>query len=133
MELEEKTLRYHEIFNPGLIDEIGKVVREKTRFVYYTSAETAMSILRNNELWLRNATVMNDFSEINYGLSLVKSVFSGPEGDRFRNAVEDIFPGAIKKADELFSVWEHDLRLETYIACVSLHGVTEDKQGRLSM
>ena len=31
------------------------------RFVYYTSADTALKIVERGELWMRNATVMNDF------------------------------------------------------------------------
>lgn len=109
------------------------VVNEKKRFVYYTSADTAMKVLRNRELWFRNATVMNDYSEISYGLGLIESVFSGEEGARFRIAVEDIYSGTIVRAGELLAGWEHDWKLETYIACVSIHNSEEDRQGRLSM
>lgn len=90
-------------------------------------------MIRNQELWFRNATVMNDFSEISYGLGLIRAVFSGSEGERFREAVEDIFPGTIEKADALLSEWERDWELETYLACVSIHNPDEDQRGRLSM
>lgn len=133
MELDEAALKFNEIFNPGLIEQSVAVAAEGKRFVYYTSADTAMKVLCNQELWFRNAIVMNDFSEISYGLELIRSVFSGPEGKRFRDAVEDIFNGTIEKADELLSGWESDWRLETYIACVSLHDPKEDTRGRLSM
>lgn len=133
MELDEATVLITEIFHPGLIKEITDVVAEKKRFVYYTSAATAMKVLRNQELWFRNAKVMNDFSEISYGLKLIRSVFSGPEGERFRDAVDNIFPSTMQKAVELMSGWESDWRFETYIACVSIHDPKEDKRGRLSM
>ncbi|UWR40262.1 DUF2971 domain-containing protein [Phaeobacter inhibens] len=133
MDYDESTLKFNQIFNPGLIEDSLAVANENKRFIYYTSSDTAMKVLRNQELWFRNATVMNDFSEISYGLELIRSVFSGPEGQRFREAVEDIFSGTIQKADELLSSWENDWRLETYIACVSLHDPSEDRRGRLSM
>ncbi|WP_299947296.1 DUF2971 domain-containing protein [uncultured Ruegeria sp.] len=133
MEYDEATVRFNQIFHPGLMEENMAVVAENKRFVYYTSADTAMKVLRNQELWFRNATAMNDFSEISYGLHLIRAVFSGPEGQRFREAVEDIFPGTIEKADELLAGWERDWQFETYIACVSLHNPEEDKRGRLSM
>lgn len=133
MEINEATLKFYEIFQPGLEEEYSAVVAKQKRFVYYTSADTAMKVLRNRELWFRNAKVMNDFSEISYGLGLIRVVFSGPEGKRFREAVEGIFPGTIKKADELLSGWEHDWQLETYLACVSIHNPEEDQRGRLSM
>ncbi|MGI3211840.1 DUF2971 domain-containing protein [Roseovarius tibetensis] len=133
MELDEDALKFNKIFNPGLVEERSAVLADGKRFVYYTSADTAMKVLCNQELWFRNATVMNDFSEIRYGLNLIRGVFSGPEGARFRESVEDIFSGTIQKADDLLSSWERDWRLETYIACVSLHDPSEDERGRLSM
>jgi hypothetical protein len=133
LEIDEAHLKYNQIFQPGLTEQILEVINSKTRFVYYTSADTAMKIIRNQELWFRNVTVMNDFSEIAYGLDLIQAVFSGLEGKRFREAVEDIFPGTIEQADKLLSGWERDWRLETYIACVSVHNPQEDRRGRLSM
>lgn len=133
MEFDETTYKFNQIFCPGLMEEGLAVVAEQKRFVYYTSADTAMKVLRNRELWFRNATVMNDFSEISYGLELIRKVFSGSEGERFRDAVEDIFPDTINKADELLSGWERDWQFETYIACVSIHNPEENRRGRLSM
>lgn len=133
MDFDDAAMKFSQVFQPGLIEETLAVVNKKKRFVYYTSADTAMKVLRNQELWFRNATVMNDYSEISYGLDLIRSVFSEEEGARFRVAVEDIYPGTIQKAGELLSGWEHDWRLETYIACVSVHNPEEDRQGRLSM
>lgn len=109
------------------------VEAEQKRFVYYTSADTAMKVLKNQELWFRNATVMNDFSEISYGLNLIRTVFSGDEGARFRDSIDDICPGTVKLVADLLDGWEHDWLLETYIACVSVHSPDEDRRGRLSM
>lgn len=133
MEFDEATIKFNQIFQPGLIEESQAVVTGNGRFVYYTSADTAMKVLCNQELWFRNATVMNDYSEISYGLGLIGAVFSGEEGARFRTAVEDIFPGTIDQAGRLLAGWEYDWEFETYIACVSVHNPNEDRQGRLSM
>ncbi|UWQ03968.1 DUF2971 domain-containing protein [Aliiroseovarius crassostreae] len=133
MEIDEATMMFNQIFQPGLIEESMSIVSEQKRFVYYTSADTAMKVLRNQELWFRNSTVMNDYSEITYGLGLIREVFSGEEGKRFRTSIEDIFPGTIKKAEEFLAGWERDWEFETYIACVSVHNPDEDQRGRLSM
>lgn len=133
MQIDESVLKFHQIFQPGLMEANVEVVSKQTRFVYYTSADTAMKVLRNKELWFRNATVMNDFSEISYGLEMIQKVFSGSEGKRFREAVEGIFLGTIAQAEELLSAWERDWQFETYIACVSIHNSEEDLRGRLSM
>ena len=131
--MDEETKKFYQIFHPGAMEEIMAVVEEKKRFVYYTSAHTMMQVVRNRELWFRHPTVMNDFSEISYGLQLIRAVFSGREGEQFQQAVEDIFPGTIKKAVELLVGCENDWKLETYIACVSVHNPDEDLSGRLSM
>lgn len=133
MGFDEETIKFNKIFNPGLIESSTDIKNQNRRFVHYTSANTAMQIIENSEIWFRNSTVMNDFSEIHYGLELTRRVFSGDEGKRFREAVEDIHPGTIDQVDKVLSSWERDLRLETYISCVSLHDASEDVMGRLSM
>jgi hypothetical protein len=133
MILDEATTKFNEIFCPGLLEEFAATVSENRRFVYYTSADTAMKVFKNHELWFRNATVMNDFSEISYGLDLIRKTFSDKEGERFREVVEGIFVGTIDQAGALLSDWEFDWKYETYMACVSVHDPDEDTNGRLSM
>ncbi|WP_334129058.1 DUF2971 domain-containing protein [Sneathiella sp.] len=127
------TKKFFEIFCPGFLEDYEQKNKSESNFVYYTSAETAINILRNRELWFRNAKVMNDFSEISYGIDLIRKVFKGPEGENFRTAVNAIFPYTIHKTDELVSAWLNDWQYETYIACVSSYDPKEDKRGRLSM
>ncbi len=133
MDLDRYTTKLYEIFCPDLIEQFSEITTENKRFVYYTSANTAFEILKKQQLWLRNATVMNDFSEISYGLHLIREVFSGDEGKKFRDAIDNVFPGTIEQADKQLADWESDWEFETYIASVSLHSSKEDKGGRLSM
>ena len=58
-----------DIFLPGHMDRLSEIKADNKKFAYYTTADTAVKIVKNQEVWLRNATVMNDFSEIAYGLS----------------------------------------------------------------
>lgn len=133
MELDETQLKYMQIFMPEHLTKTLAVAQENHRFVYYTSAETAMKVIRNSELWLRNAAVMNDFSEVSYGLDLIHRALSGAAGARLREAVDDIHPETIEKVAGFLDGWRHDWELETYIACVSVHKTDEDQRGRLSM
>lgn len=133
MQIEDSMRKYIEIFAPHYMGEVVSVVSENSRFAYYTSTQTALKIFRNQELWLRNATVMNDFSEIRYGLNLTREVFSGEVGRKFRGALQALFPNIIERAEELYSGWSLDWQYETYIACISKHDPSEDKHGRLSM
>ena len=133
MEDFEEKVKLAKIFEPGLGEAVATAFLEDRRFVYYTSADAAMKIVPNGELWFRNAAVITDLSEMSYGLKLINTVFSGAEGNRFREIVENIFPGTMNKAIKLLDVWKEEVALNTYIACVSIHNPEEDQYGRLSM
>jgi len=130
-ELHRKALS---IFYPRLLDSAQWVEREGLRFVQYTSAEAAMSILRNKEVWLRNVQCMNDYMEVEHGFECLVTAFNSEnEGKRFKNVLESIFPGLVSEVGKLFDSWLPHLRSSTYIACVSEHPASEDRYGRLSM
>lgn len=57
------------VFFPYHATRTQTVLAAGDRFVYYTTADTAMRILKSREFWLRNALLMNDFSEIAHGWS----------------------------------------------------------------
>ncbi len=133
MQFDQTTLKFVEIFQPGYLERVDEVAANNQRFAYYTSADTALKIIRNRELWFRNATVLNDFSEISYGLDLMHQTLAGPAGQRFQESVEDVFEGTISLVNERLEGWVDDWQLETYIACISEHDKTEDRSGRLSM
>lgn len=133
MDFDITQLKFVEIFAPHFIGPYAAAMNEKQRFVHYCSADTALKIVTNQELWLRNVTVMNDFSEISYGLGLIENGFWHEAGDVLRKEIAKIFPSALEKVDELYSAWSNDWRLETYLTCVSLHRESEDQSGRLSM
>ena len=111
-----------------------KIARESNqRFVYYTNAETAINILSKGELWMRNAIVMNDFSEIRYGHDCLASALSNGGRQFLANALEPIFPGLLSEI--LQELDRHSiLHLnQTYLSCFSEHLTEEDSYGRLSM
>ena len=121
------------IFFPGITDRLSEIKSGNKRFAYYTNAGTAKKIIQNREVWLRNATVMNDFLEISYGLDLMNKALSGPSGENFRDAANTVFPDVMKQVIPLLTHWERHWQLETYLSCLSLHESSEDKNGRLSM
>ena len=59
-----------EIFRFDQNDLIKQDLNEGYKFAYYTTADIAKKILEKKEIWLRNAHVMNDYSELSYGLGL---------------------------------------------------------------
>ena len=120
------------IFHPDTTNKVLAAHHGKTRFVHYTNADTAMRIIRNEEVWLRKSTVMNDFSELQHGFQCLQSAYSNHK-DRYVAVVESIFPGLVKKLEDLFNVWKPVFEESTFMTCVSEHDADEDITGRLSM
>lgn len=121
------------IFLPGHMEKRSKVKSENIRFAYYTSADTAMKIIKNGKIWLRSTTVMNDFSEIKYGIELTKNAFSGPSGKAFEQAINGVFPDIMEKAKSGFDPIKQHIQCKSYLTCLSVHKESEDTNGRLSM
>ena len=122
-----------EIFFPGNMRRLSEIKSGNRKFAYYTTSDTAKTIIQNREIWLRNATVMNDFSEISYGLSLMMNALSGTSGQKFRDAANTVFSDVTDKIFPLLHQRQSHWRLETYLSCLSLHKSQEDLNGRLSM
>jgi hypothetical protein len=111
-----------------------RAIRERNgSFVYYTSAETASQIIRNGEFWMRRATTMNDFMEVQHGMDCLTHAWGAEPGIRLKALLENLFPGVHARITERFdSVWRI-IKFDTYLICVSEHDDDEDQQGRLSM
>lgn len=105
---------------------------EKRLLAHYTTAETAMKIIRGRSMWLRNAAVMNDYSEIDYGRAVMEPVLKGPLGDRFRAALEGVGEGLAQLVTERHEMHRSHVREAVFTASLSEHDRT-DVYGRLSM
>ena len=103
------------------------------KLVHYSSAEAALAILENREIWLRNTTVMNDYMEVQHGLEALSAAYSSDSGKAFQELLNTNFSDVCKETEELFNSWQNVLRYETFITCMSEHVPGEDKLGRLSM
>lgn len=96
----------HEIFDLPIMSEIWKQtegvwglnIPPKPLFHYTSSVMTVKSILTVNELWLSKYTVMNDYSEIQYGVSLIENEMEekGEKDDRF-NKLKESFHKFVKE------------------------------------
>ena len=136
------------IFFPYANDRI-KSLKDKN-LVHYTTATTAMQIIKNEsdknnkqmkELWMRNAYAMNDFSEIQYGIDLIRKTLSDYTGTNLQNVLSDCEfennePIFDKVKEQLFNEntgeWISH-KFNTYITCLTEHDETENEIGRLSM
>lgn len=122
------------IFYPDYFEKIKSAKDENVKFVQYTSAEAAMSIITKEEVWLRNARCMNDFREIEHGLDcLVKAFRNEHYGKLFKETLDSLFPNIIGDVTSLFDRSLPAFKDDTYILCVSEHLEKENSYGRLSM
>jgi hypothetical protein len=128
------------IFARTAVDARNRLQKNGTKFVHYTSSEAMLSIIRNQEVWLRNANCMNDISEIQHGFRLLKRFFAPFSPDnpdlgqiRFRSALDAVREGAAQDALDLFNGWMRAISIGTYVFCLSEHPREEDITGRLSM
>ena len=116
-------------------------LRNDPRIAYYTSAETAEKIIRTQEIWLRDCTLMNDSREVQHGLALLDKHFAdASKCEAFIGAANRAHAGAGDDALRMFDDWKVSRCNETFITSFSLHApkdapttVDEDRFGRLSM
>jgi hypothetical protein len=59
--------RLKHIFFPYMDLRTREVIAAGGRFVYYTTADTATSILKHRQIWMRSTTTMNDYMEVEHG------------------------------------------------------------------
>jgi hypothetical protein len=104
------------------------------RFVHYTSAANALSIINTKRLWMRNATCMSDNREVSHGFDILNKFFIDEKRrNYFTKTLDACSDGAGVEAIGLFNRWLPQIRYNTYISSVSEHFASEDLHGRLSM
>jgi hypothetical protein len=138
-EAHDLALRLAGIFMPQALRQM-KALYERVpgqttgRLVHYTTAEAALQIIKKKRLWMRNTICMTDFREVLHGFDMFNRYFlDETKRQAFIDAFEAIAPGVAPEAIAAFDNAWGDIRLNTYIACVSEHQDFEDKNGRLSM
>ena len=130
----DEQLAVAKIFLPHAMREMARVREKQIRFVHYTSADTGLKILRSERIFLRNSSLMNDFSEIHHGRACLIEAYNGPLGVRLKNSLREIQADLPEILEGTFNPQIFDLVNETYLMSVSEHGDEhEDKFGRLSM
>ncbi len=93
-----------------------------------------MKILKGKSLWLRNAGVMNDYSEIEHGRAVVKAVITNPSelSVRFFAILDAIQPELSRQVMERHADHHKHARETVFMASFSEHDPA-DQLGRLSM
>jgi hypothetical protein len=133
MDFTEDQQKCFEIFFGPYWQRVAQAKSANQKFAHYTSAEAAMSIIENREVWLRNCACMNDYTEIDHGFECLFDAYHGEPGSKLGAALELVRPGCFEELGEEFDKWLPSLRRETFMVCVSEHDISEDQLGRLSM
>jgi hypothetical protein len=103
------------------------------RFVHYTSAENALSIVTSKRLWMRSTVCMSDYREVQHGFDILDKFFK-EKMELFRSALDTVALGAAQEAISRFNGWwQPAIRFHTYIVSISEHNPKENLHGRLSM
>lgn len=132
MAIDDQTRKLLEIFLSYDRKRHKALAKSGFLLAHYTTAETAMKILRNRCLWLRNSAVMNDFSEVEYGRAVTKPVLDGGLGLRFKNLLNGLHEGLGDRVLECHANHHLHARETVYMASLSEHD-PRDMFGRLSM
>jgi len=127
--------RIARIFFPNAVRRAREFREAGKRFVYYTSAETAASILGKRQVWMRLVKGMNDYMEIEHGLECLKGAWDSQQlATPLKATLDACHAGLAKEAEEFFNAGLAGMiRADTYMTCVSEHLDDEDSHGRLSM
>jgi hypothetical protein len=104
------------------------------KFAHYTSADTALKIIRDRKLWMRNTACMADYREVMHGHEMMMAWFNDGLRGKLIEALDSCQKGIATEAIGLFDQHWHDTLFNTFITCVSEHDEkNEDMCGRLSM
>lgn len=128
--------RLFSIFMPHAFAQFARV-RGDTNidFCHYTSIDNIKKIIQGGlpSLWLRNATVMNDSSEIVHGYQTINwALDKDGRRQRLHAALSAVSPEIANEALSLFQGHLQNTLRNTYIACLSEFDARQG-HGKLSM
>lgn len=101
------------------------------KFAHYTSAEVGAQIILKQNVWMRNASSMNDYSEVAFGSTCLKNAL-GQHGKRFFDVLNSVHPGLCEQVLDWLGRADFNNHQHTYLTCVSEHR-PNDLIGQLSM
>lgn len=133
MDEDEAHKKLNNIFVPTHFAEWQNLGQQNGKLVYYTSADTALRILKNEEVWMRSTMTMNDYQEVDHGFRGLDRALTVEPGIALKAELEKHHPGMFDNVIEQTKASLNQLRYGSYITCLSRHDPGENKYGRLSM
>lgn len=109
-----------------------KRLKETKLLAHYTSAENALNILTGGELWLRQASMMNDFREVEHGRMCLENALNSPAGKHLAERLNSTFPDLWEELTGHYETMMRNARLTTFLVSFCEHD-PGDRMGALSM
>lgn len=130
----DSDLKLSSIVYPYASEKMDDVRKCNKKFVHYTNASSGISILKSNCVWLRNSLLMNDYSEVRYGLLCLEYAWHNKKlGDKLIKLIDDIDPFSSSNISYSFDSQINILQKDSYFISMSEHLEEENGIGRLSM
>ncbi|WP_220474055.1 DUF2971 domain-containing protein [Aurantiacibacter xanthus] len=120
------------LFVSHLIERVERL-KDGSRLVHYTSADNAYKIIAGKQVWLRNAHLMNDYSEMRHGLECLRAAWNSSAGVELQQWLDNSWQGIKEEIENTFNNHATSMIDDTYMICLSEHDDDEDSYGRLSM
>lgn len=124
-----------DLFTPYAADKARErfpTKESRALFVHYTSAEAALSIIKEKRLWMRRTSCMADYREVSHGFETLNRLFN-PVVKPLLDELDRHVPGTGTQALHTFNRDWRQIRDHTYITSLSEHDERENLNGRLSM
>jgi hypothetical protein len=118
---------------PRLDSRLTELRQSGATFFHYTSAASGHLILKNRQFWLRNARLMNDYSEIRHGMTLLRFMMDDSSGRLLIDRLATIEPSLPARFFEAINNWDKVFHYGSYMGCLSEHQPADDQYGKLSM
>ena len=134
--------RYIELFQPHTAQCLGEISKYSRDLVHYTSASNALRILRTKRVTLRNALLMNDFSEIEHGEKCLLKAWHSSHGrgdtppyrGRLFDLLSRISPTVFPAIEQSYDRHVSSRKTDTFILSLAEHNdLLEGSVGKLSM
>lgn len=112
------------LFMPHAMERLDELEKNEINFAHYTSAFAAIQIIENEEIWMRNAMVMNDFMEVRHGQDcIVASWHDAAIGGRLRKLLGNLDGDLEKSISDAFDANFDERAFQSYLLSVSEHGI----------
>lgn len=107
------------------------LIQQGLKLAHYTTAEVAAQILLRQNIWMRNASSMNDYMEVTFGNECLKAAL-GVHHDRFAAALDAVRPDLSNEILDGLRRAGFNHQHHTYLTSISEHE-PNDELGLLSM